>query len=405
MASTSNEVFNVAKARASFPALRQDHQIYFENAGGTQVLGSVATCIKDYLEETNVQLGATYDVSKQSTETYNKGLEAAASFINALPDDIVIGPSTTQLFNNLSQTLLFPPSSELIISSIDHEANISSWVRLAHIHNLTIKWWTPSDKTCPVLTPENLRPLLSEKTALVTCTHTSNVLGTIHDVRAIAEEVHTVPGARLCVDGVAFAPHREVDVQALGVDFYAFSWYKVYGPHIALLYASPTAQRTLSSLGHYFHTSTSLSTRLGLASAPYELVASIPQIVSYFGPKKSETWNAIAAHEERLQEILLAYLKGKKEMVTIYGVDSGGREKRVPVISFTVKGRKSKDVVDQIEEKSKFGCRSGSMYSNRLVSEVLGLDEVDGVVRASLVHYNTEDEVKRFVDVLDEVLK
>ena len=157
----------------------------------------------------------------------------------------MIGPSTTQLFSNLSLILNIPAGSELIISSIDHEANISPWVRLAKLHNYAIKWWPNAptsqtrETTSPLLTPENLKPLLSEKTALVTCTHASNVLGTIHDVKKIAEMVHSIPGAKLCVDGVALAPHREVDVKALGVDFYSFSWYKVcitlYAPINSLL--------------------------------------------------------------------------------------------------------------------------------------------------------------------------
>ena len=158
----------------------------------------------------------------------------------------VIGPSTTQLFSNLSLILNLPAGSEIIISSLDHEANISPWVRLANLYNHTIKWWpaVPASSThpspSPVLTAENLKPLLSEKTALVTCTHASNVLGTIHDVKKIAEMVHTVPGAKLCVDGVALAPHREVDVMALGVDFYAFSWYKVCNPYNGSLPPSPS---------------------------------------------------------------------------------------------------------------------------------------------------------------------
>ena len=144
---------------------------------------------------------------------------------------IVIGPSTTQLFTNISLALYLPPKSELVLSQIDHEANISAWVRLAEMQGHTIKWWKPStpdanDQTM-MLTPRNLRPLLSERTRFVACTHTSNVLGGIHDIKAIAEEVHTVPGAMLCVDGVALAPHRNVDVKELGVDFYSFSWYKV----------------------------------------------------------------------------------------------------------------------------------------------------------------------------------
>ena len=159
----------------------------------------------------------------------------------------MIGPSTTQLFSNLSLILNLPAGSEIIISSLDHEANISPWVRLSKIYNYTIKWWpappgSPNRTSpSPTLTTENLKPLLSEKTALVTCTHTSNVLGTIHDVKKIVEMVHTIPGAKLCVDGVALAPHREIDVKALGVDFYSFSWYKVSD--------TPNAIFTLDTVG------------------------------------------------------------------------------------------------------------------------------------------------------------
>ncbi|MCJ1460754.1 hypothetical protein MMC28_011136 [Mycoblastus sanguinarius] len=375
-------IFNVTKARTCFPALQQLHQIYFDNAGGSQVLSTVASSVKNYLEETNVQLGASYNVAQQSTESYGKGVEAAAKFMNADVDEIVIGPSTTQLFSNLSLILNLPSDSEIVLSSLDHEANISSWLRLAKVQNLKVKWWKPAS-TSPndlMLTPEDLRPLLSEKTKLVACTHTSNVLGTIHDIRAIADEVHKISGARLCVDGVALAPHREVDVKALGADFYSFSWYKVYGPHISILYASHAAQETLGSLGHYFHTGKDLSTKLGLAAASYELVASIPQIVSYFGPDKRKTWEAITVHEEKLQAILLEYLH-KREDVTIYGETSSEKKLRVPVVSFTVKGKSSKDIVERIESKSNFGCRWGHFYSKRLVDDLLGLEKCDGVVR------------------------
>ena len=163
---------------------------------------------------------------------------------------------------------------------------------------------------------------------------------------------------------------------------------QVYGPHISILYASHAAQETLGSLGHYFHTGKDLSTKLGLAAASYELVASIPQIVSYFGPDKRKTWEAITVHEEKLQAILLEYLH-KREDVTIYGETSSEKKLRVPVVSFTVKGKSSKDIVERIESKSNFGCRWGHFYSKRLVDDLLGLEKCDGVVRVSMVHYNT----------------
>lgn len=314
----------------------------------------------------------------------------------------VIGASTTQLFRNLSISLLphllRHPSPEIVVSTVDHEANIASWVYLEKlVPNLTIKYWTPSDSTTnPHLTPESLRPLLSRNTVLVTCTHTSNILGTITPVRRIADLVHTIPGAMLCVDAVAFAPHRQVDVEEFGVDFYAFSWYKVFGPHVAQLYCSRKAQdAAMTSLGHYFKDPHGLEEKLGLAAASYELVQSLPVVIKYI---RQQTWAAMVAQEVELSEILLAYLRSKPEMYTIYGEPTSEPEKRVPVISFGVKGRSSEDVVEKVEQKSEFGFRCGHFYSKRLANDLLG---VEGVTRVSMLHYNSLEEIEAFVKALD----
>jgi selenocysteine lyase/cysteine desulfurase len=309
------------------------------------------------------------------------------------------------------------------VSLLDHEANIASWVQLAHDRGCTLKWWggaatSSSDNTNPRLDCDSLRALMSPRTRLVACTHASNILGTIHAIRDLAATVHEVPGALLCVDAVAYAPHRAVDVADLGVDFYAFSWYKLYGPHLASLYASKAAQRHLRTLGHFFKGSSTLEDLLGLAAANYELTASIPDVCRYL---ESVPWEATARYEERLQGILLDYLLSKPEVFQIYGEPDADRAKRVPVVSFTVKDRKSKDIVDAIEARSNYGCRWGSFYSNRLAEKVLGIDPIDGVVRVSLLHYNTgmlfttsidvllltvdaEEEVRGYVELLDEVV-
>jgi selenocysteine lyase/cysteine desulfurase len=130
---------------------------------------------------------------------------------------------------NLACSLQFNEGDEIILSKMEHETNIKPWIFMADRLKLTIKWWESSKSDGLKLTPENLKPLLSDKVKFVACTHVSNVLGTIHDVEAIADAVHGV-GALFCVDGVSFAPHRRVDVKNFKVDFYAFSWYKVYCP-------------------------------------------------------------------------------------------------------------------------------------------------------------------------------
>jgi selenocysteine lyase/cysteine desulfurase len=157
-----------------------------------------------------------------------------------------------------------------------------------------------------------------------------------------------------------------------------------------MLYASHAAQSTLSSLGHYFNPSSSLEGKLGLAASNYELTSAIPRVVSYFGDSPSasaKAWAAIKAHEAALQGVLLEYLRGRKD-VTIFGESSADPELRVPTVSFLIEGHGSRSVVERVERVSEFGFRWGAFYSNRLVENVLGLGK-EGVVRVSMVHYNT----------------
>lgn len=392
---------DVQKVRANFPALSQD-QVFFDNAGGSQVLGTVVDSIRDYLINSNVQLGATYDVGKKATSRYEDGYQAAAKYINASREEIVLGASTTQLFRNFASTLSFQPGDEIIVSAIDHEANIAPWVDLAKRQDLVLKWWKPTaPSSSPKLLASDLVPLLTSRTRLVTCTHASNILGTIHDIKAISAAAHAAsPSALVCVDAVAYAPHRRVDVRALGVDVYAFSWYKVYGPHIAMMFAAAgSAQAQMHSLGHFFNPHATLENKLGLAGASYELVGAIGAVTAYVG---SVGWEAILAQEAELQCTLLRYLNGR-DGVTVRGETSDDGSVRVPTISFTVKGRDSRELVESVEKETRFGFRWGAFYSNRLVNETLGLEK-DGVVRVSMVHYNTVDEVNAFIAALDKAL-
>ncbi|KAI1645691.1 PLP-dependent transferase [Daldinia loculata] len=404
--------FDIEADRAKFPALKED-QVFLDNAGGSQTLGAVIEAISDYLIKSNVQFGGGYKASKASSSRYDGGVTAGAKFLNAEKDEIAFGPSATQLLRNLSYTFPFQPGDEIIISSIDHEANIAPWKDLASRLNLALKWWTPQAKsTNPRLSPADLTTLLSPKTRLVTCTHASNVLGSVHDIKAIAHVVHTaVPEALLCVDGVAYAPHRPVDVKALGVDFYVLSWYKVYGPHVAMLYGSRRAQEQMRTLGHFFNPRATLENKISLGSGSYELVQSIPPIVDYIGHPPSSSpssspsslWPSIAQHESQLQSALLAYLTSKPGKITIYGEPSADGAIRLPTVSFVVAGWDSRDLVETLERSTNYGFRWGAFYSNALVYDFLGLGP-SGVVRVSMAHYNTLEEIKGFIEALDGVV-
>lgn len=396
---------DVASIRSHFPALTQSDCIYADNAGGTQVLASVIDYVSNYYTRTNAQLGGLYGISKSSASEVQRGATSGAEFINASANEVVFGSSTTQLFTNLSLALDVKPGDELVLSQMDHEANISPWVRLASIHGLKIVPWRVRNDT-QELHLSDLQQLLNEKTRLVTLTHSSNMLGTINPIKEVASFVHSHSSAQILVDGVAYAPHRRIDVKDLDVDFYCFSWYKVYGPHIAMLYASENAQKRLTSLGHYFHTGKDLGTYLGLAGGAYEMQSSIPVVVEYLkslgGGNLESTFNLIKQHEEEMQSIIMGYMLSKPDTYTIYGSQSMSGSDRMPLISFTVKNRPCSEIVAEIHKRSKFAVRNGHMYSKRLMDQ-LGCDE-EYAIRVSLCHYNSVEEAKEFVTLLDTIV-
>ncbi|KAJ3075614.1 hypothetical protein HDU98_007425 [Podochytrium sp. JEL0797] len=256
-----------------------------DNAGGSAVLESVAQRVGDYLVESNVQLGASYPTSQLSTALVREGSIAGQRFVNAeSPEEIVVGISTTQLLENLARSMepFIQDKDEIIVTTTDHEANVGPWIRLAKRHNLTVKFWNPNPQTLD-LELNDLDTLLTPHTRLVCVTHCSNILGTINDIQTIAQHVHTIPGAEICVDGVAFAPHRVIDVKELDVDYYAFSWYKVYGPHVSQLYTAKRAFSRLSSLAHFFIPEAEHPYAMQPGNVNYELTASLPAVLAYIG--------------------------------------------------------------------------------------------------------------------------
>ncbi|KAJ3213863.1 hypothetical protein HDU67_002364 [Dinochytrium kinnereticum] len=426
---------NVEWARSRFPAIANNDPkssfTYMDNAGGSAVLDTVINKIGEYLSLTNVQLtnlvteslhqGASYRISQESTTLVKLGNEAGRMFINAEHlDEIVMGSSTTQLIENLARAMEpgLKRYHEIIISNTDHEANVGPMVRMAKRRGLKLKVWQVNKKTLE-LDIADLKKLLTKNTRLVAMTHCSNILGTVNDISAIANAESTI----ISVDGVAYAPHKSIDVQVLNVDFYVFSWYKVFGPHISMLYTRRSAAARLSSLAHFFIHATERPYTFQPGGQNYELSASLPYILAYVAEAGrgfpltlsmegtesqrvtnllgSLSYNDIAAgyekfsaHEEKLSSILLEYLASRKDVYRVIGRPQPGPD-RVPTIAFLVKGMKSEDVVLKVDKHN---------IAHRLIVGSLGLDERDGVVRVSLAHYNTEEEVRRLTGLLDDIV-
>lgn len=293
----------------------------------------------------------------------------------------------------------------MVCSTLCHEASAGAWVHLAKDLGVAIKWWSPSQDQgdSPCLSLETLKPLLSPKTRVVTCNHVSNVIGTIQPIRQIADLVHRIPGCMLIVDGVAWTPHRPVDVKMLGVDFYCFSWYKVFGPHMAQLYATRRAQdQYMTPISHYFLDPFSLNSKLRLGTNAYEAEEMCSPIVRYL--QNTVGWDTIIKQETILTKILLDHLLGKPDVYRVFGEHTSDPSKRVSIVIFEVIGRKSSDVVMQLLVRDRFRLRWGDCWAPRPTYDVLR-PKTDGIIRVSFVHYNTVSEVKEFCDELDNITR
>lgn len=406
---------NLDFVRKQFPALASEW-VFFDNAGGSQVVKQVADRVYDYLLNTNVQLGATYDISRISTGRVDEAVREMAHFINAKEKcEVVLGPSTSMLIKNLSYSLaeIMQPGDEIVVTNCDHEANIGPWYGLER-KGISVFEWKLNQETLE-LDMEDLDAVMSHKTRLVAVTHASNILGTINDIKKIAGFVHD-RGAMLCVDGVAYAPHRLIDVQKLDVDFYAFSFYKVYGPHTALLYVKKNHLENIPGINHFF-LENRLPDKLQPGHVNYELSYGLLGVRDYFMELAREhnngkpitnfhqatalAYDCVSVYEEKLSALMLDFLSSKKN-VRVIGKTVPNRDIRVPTFSFVVDGINSSRISTQIDPH-KIGIRFGDFYARRLIDD-LGLARQDGVVRVSMVHYNTREEVERLVQILDPLI-
>ena len=398
--------------RSQFPALGGEWA-FFDNAGGSQILKRSVDRISIFLLTRNVQTGGSYDVSVKAREAVEESRRAVATLLNASrPEEIVMGPTTTTLLQNLARAMAsqLSPGDEIIVTNADHESNIGPWVGLEK-QGVVIKTWRVNPQTFE-LDIDDLLPLFSARTKLVCVTHVSNLLGTINPVAEIARIAHE-HGARICVDAVAYAPHGAVDVTGWDVDYYAFSFYKVFGPHHAVLYGKYEYLLELDGLYHYFYGKDKVPQKLEPGNVNYELSCGAAGIVDYLielggksDPSGSDrakivaAFSDIAAHEKLVGERLLSYLRNRNDC-RIIGRPSMS-DSRVPTISFKVEGHDSGEIAKAIDP-FKVAVRYGDFHARRL-AEALEVTDNGGVVRVSMAHYNTPAEVDKLIGALDQSL-
>jgi len=407
--------FPVESIRALFPALQREPAfIFLDNAAGAQVPQIVLDAVNQHLVERNVQRGGRYRHSQEVDATIARARESVAVLLNARdPSEIAFGMNATSFIRIVSlaigQTLR--ERNEIVVTDMDHEANVATWLALEK-EGAKFQWWKMRDDGN--LHPEDLRPLLSKKTRLVACTVASNALGSIVDVSAAAKLAHEV-GAEIFLDCVHYGPHGLMDVQAFDCDYLVCSGYKIFSPHMGFLWGRRELLKKLPTFREDFIPDEPPG-KIEAGTFIYENVAGMDAAVSYLTnlgktlgvgaganqtePRRTQIVRAMTAIRSYEQSLSLEFLRVLRESgAVIYGVREDHRmHERVPTVCFNLKKTAPAKVTDTMAEAN-IGIRDGHMYTPRLMKR-FGLRQDSGVVRISAVHYNTLEEIRRFADVL-----
>ncbi len=419
--------FDVAAVRSAFPSLAVEMNgqpvVYADNPGGTQVTQACIDAVSAYYRQNNANTHGAFLTSQRSDALLAEAHAAMADFLNAAdPREIVFGPNMTSLTFAFSRALgrTLQPGDEIVVTALDHDANVAPWQQLAEDRGLTVRMASVDLATC-TLDMADLRAKITPNTKIVAVGYASNAVGTINDVRTIIGWAHEV-GALAYIDAVQYAPHAPVDVQALGCDFLACSAYKFFGPHQGILWGK---LEHLQRLRPYKvrPASDESPDRWETGTQAHELQAGVLATLDYLamlGHPHAEEYRAsfpgmegrrldlhagmavIQAYEQTLAARLIAGLKGIPG-VTLYGLTGeADLERRVPTVALTVAGHTPRALAEGLAERGIF-VWDGNYYALNLM-ERLGLEEHGGALRIGLAHYNTAEEVDRIVASLREVV-
>ncbi len=402
--------FPITQVRAAFPALQnEDNFIFLDNAAGAQSPRAVLDAVAHHLLHRNVQRGGRYRHSVEVDQAIANARTAVALLVNARhPEEISFGMNATSFMRLISLAIgqSLKDRREIVITDLDHESNISVWLALER-EGAKILWWHFREDGR--LHPEDLEKLLSPRTRIVACTLASNALGSILDVAEVSNLAHAA-GAEVFIDAVHYGPHGPMDVQAFGCDYLVCSGYKIFSPHMGFLWGRREILDALPTFREDFVPDTTPS-KLEIGTFIYENVAGMDAAVRYLedigrtiNPAATSRRAALVASTEAIRDyeaqLTLAMLDAlANAKATVYGVTAKNQiSHRTPTLCFNLPGFSPAVVTEELA-KQNIGVRDGHMYSPRLMQR-LGLSKESGAVRASLVHYNTLDEVRRFGNAL-----
>ena len=402
--------------RSQFPQASDDF-VFCSNAGGSYVAKQVLDILDDFNRYKRIQPYASFSPSKEGGQLMERARMLWAQALNINEPELTIGPSTSAnsyvMAHAIGQTLR--PGDEVVVCQQDHEANHGVWRRMGELYEATVREWQVDPET-GMLNPDNLYDLLTAKTRWVFFTHCSNLVGTTNPVKEIIAGIRARSPARVGVDGVAHAPHHIPDLKELDCDLYLFSLYKVFGPHQGILYVRDSVGEKLVAQSHYFLVDEPTK-RFNPTGPQHAEVAASAGVLDYFhavidhhGIESEGTLSAALQslhklfedHEKSLATPIVDYLHQSSD-VCLLGKSHCSDGDRAPTIAFRPRKMSAAAVTKSMNELG-VGAEHGDFYAGRVLKG-MGIDPRDGVVRLSLVHYNTQDEVLKIVEALDQSLR
>jgi cysteine desulfurase family protein (TIGR01976 family) len=409
------QLLNPIPLRAQFPALQQEVNgqtaAFLDGPGGTQVSQGVIDAMSGYLARGSSNLGGPFLTSRQTVETVDAARQAMMDFLNARrPEEIAFGQNMTSLTFAVSRAISrsWQPGDEIILTRLDHDANISPWLMAAEDRGVVVRWLDldPADCTLKI---DLLPGMLNERTRLVAVTYASNAVGSIPDVKQVTQLAHQV-GALVYVDSVHYAPHGPIDVQDLDCDFLVSSPYKYFGPHTGVLYGK---HDLLNDLLAYkvrpapekppgkWETGTQSFESLAGVSAAINYLADIGSAGNDRRQQIVQAMNRIKQYESTLSE---QFLRGAVSVpgLRVYGItDIENLDKRTPTFAISLEGYTPQEVATYLGDRGLFVWH-GHYYAIAVMDR-LGLLDRGGLVRIGFVHYNTMGEVNRVLGALSDL--
>jgi cysteine desulfurase family protein (TIGR01976 family) len=421
MPTAQNETINALDltwVRSQFPSLAQtvngQPAVFLDGPGGTQVPQRVIDAISDYLKLDNANTAGAYATSRRTDSMIASARSAMADFLGCDPDEVVFGPNMTSLTFAISRSIghTLGPRDEIVLTHLDHDANISPW-RALEERGVSIRMAEIHEDDC-TLDMDDLAGKITDRTKLVAVGYASNAVGTINDVKKIIQLAHE-RGAMAYIDAVHYAPHGPIDVRSLDCDFLVCSTYKFFGPHMGVLYGKREYLKRLEPYKVRANTN-AIPNRWEWGTLNHECIAGITACVDYLAdlggrvnPSASTrrvallaAYEAIQKHERELMENLIAGLVAVPGL-KLYGISDPGRfDQRCPTLAVRITGHTPLELASRLGERG-FFTWDGNYYALNL-TERLDVEKDGGFLRIGLAHYNTAEEVERFLAALGEVI-